>query len=199
MHESFLQRRSEGPIGVLFLGDSIMELWGSNGKEVWAHYYAKLNAANFGISGDQTQHVLWRIDHGELDGIAPKVVVLMIGTNNLTRYPVEAVVKADTLIVQEIHEKLPNTKVLLLGIFPRGPDPKIHSTEFYRAKIKLVNAQLAKLDDGNKTRFLDIGNKFLNDDGTLPRPIMPDFLHPSAAGYQLWADAMAPLLNEMLK
>jgi beta-glucosidase len=199
MHEAFLQRRTQGPIGVLFLGDSITELWGSNGKEVWAHYYAKLNAANFGISGDQTQHVLWRIENGELDGISPKVVVLMIGTNNLTRYPTEVVVRADTLIVQKIHEKLPDTKVLLMGIFPRGPDPKIHSTSFYRVKINLVNAELAKLDDGKKTRFLDIGGKFLNDDGSLPRPIMPDFLHPSAAGYQLWADAMAPLLDEMLK
>jgi lysophospholipase L1-like esterase len=199
MHESFLQRRTQGPIDLLFLGDSITELWGSNGKEVWAHYYGKLNAANFGISGDQTQHVLWRIENGELDGISPKVVVLMIGTNNLTRYPADIIVKADKLIVQRIHEKLPNTKVLLLGIFPRGPDPKIHSTAFYRAKIKIVNAELATFEDGDKTRYLDIGDKFLNDDGSLPRPIMPDFLHPSAAGYQLWADAMAPLLNEMLK
>jgi lysophospholipase L1-like esterase len=199
MHESFLQRRTQGPIDLLFLGDSITEIWSSNGKEVWAHYYGKLNAANFGISGDQTQHVLWRIQNGELDGISPKVVVLMIGTNNLTRYPADVVIGADKLIVQRIHEKLPNTKVLLLGIFPRGPDPKIHSTAFYRAKIKIVNAGLAKLDDGDKTRYLDIGDKFLNDDGSLPRPIMPDFLHPSAAGYQLWADAMAPLLNEMMK
>ena len=161
---------------------------------------AKRNAANFGISGDQTQHVLWRIDNGELDGISPKVVVLMIGTNNLTRYPTEVItVKADKLIVQRIHEKLPNTKVLLLGIFPRGADPKAHGTAFYRAKTKVVNAGLATLDDGDKTRYLDIGNKFLNDDGSLPRPIMPDFLHPSAAGYIIWADAMAPLLNNMLK
>jgi lysophospholipase L1-like esterase len=199
MHESFLERHTQGPIDLLFLGDSITEIWSSNGKEVWAHYYGKLNAANFGISGDQTQHVLWRIQNGELDGISPKVVVLMIGTNNLTRYPAEVIVKADKLIVQRIHEKLPNTKVLLLGIFPRGADPNAHGTAFYRAKIKVVNAGLATLDDGDKTRYLDIGNKFLNDDGSLPRPIMPDFLHPSAAGYPIWADAMAPLLNSMLK
>ncbi len=199
MHESFLRRRTEGPIDLLFLGDSITEIWGSNGKEVWAKYYGKLNAANFGISGDQTQHVLWRIQNGELDGISPKVVVLMIGTNNLTRYPAAAIVRADKLIVERIHEKLPNTKVLLLGIFPRGADPKAHGTAFYRAKIKVVNAGLATLDDGDKTRYLDIGDKFLDADGSLPRAVMPDFLHPSAAGYQIWADSMAPLLNSMMK
>ncbi|MGD0388047.1 MAG: platelet-activating factor acetylhydrolase IB subunit [Tepidisphaeraceae bacterium] len=195
LHESFLLRRSQGPIGVLFLGDSITEGWSGRGKRVWDMYYSKLDAVNFGISGDRTQHVLWRIENGELDGISPKVVVLMIGTNNIIGYPAEDVLKADELIVQRIHEKLPDAKVLLLGIFPRGAsadDPR-------RAKIKTVNAGLATLDDGNKTRFLDIGSKFLNDDGSLPRPIMPDFLHPAAAGYQIWADAMAPLLDDMLK
>jgi lysophospholipase L1-like esterase len=194
LHESFLLRRTQGPIGVLFLGDSITEGWSGRGRRVWDQYYANLDAANFGISGDRTQHVLWRIENGELDGISPKVVVLMIGTNNIG-YPAEDILKADELIVHRIHEKLPDAKVLVLGIFPRGAsadDPR-------RAKIKTVNAGLATLDDGNKTRFLDIGSKFLNDDGSLPRPIMPDFLHPSAAGYQIWADAMASLLDEMLK
>jgi beta-glucosidase len=199
MHESFLLRRTQGPIGVLFLGDSITEGWSGRGKRVWDMYYANLDAANFGISGDRTQHVLWRIENGELDGISPKVVVLMIGTNNVIGYPAEDVLKADELIVQRIHEKLPDAKLLLLGIFPRGGDPKDPRVAVMRAKIKTVNQGLATLDDGNKTRFLDFGSKFLNDDGSLPRPIMPDFLHPSAAGYQVWADAMAPLLDEMLK
>jgi lysophospholipase L1-like esterase len=194
MHESFLLRRSQGPIGVLFLGDSITEGWSGRGKRVWDQYYGNMDAANFGIGGDKTQHVLWRIDNGELDGISPKVVVLLIGTNNIG-YPADDILKADELIVQRIHEKLPDSKVLVLGIFPRGAsadDPR-------RAKIKTVNVGLATLDDGSKTRFLDIGSKFLNDDGSLPRPIMPDFLHPSPAGYLIWADAMAPLLDEMSK
>jgi len=198
MHESFLLRRTQSPIGVLFLGDSITEGWSGRGKRVWDMYYSNLDAANFGIGGDKTQHVLWRIENGELDGISPKVVVLLIGTNNIG-YPAEDILKADELIVQRIHEKLPNSKLLILGIFPRGDNPKAPSVAEMRAKIKTVNAGLATLDDGDKTCFLDIGSKFLNDDGSLPRPIMPDFLHPTAAGYQIWADAMVPLLDKMLK
>jgi len=198
LHEQFLKRGKEGKIGVLFLGDSITEGWGGRGKDVWEQRYAKYDAANFGIGGDQTQHVLWRIEHGELDGISPKVVVLMIGTNNIG-YPAEDIIKGDRKIVEEIHRKLPDTKLLLLGIFPRGADPKDAGVAGMREKIKTVNAALAKLDDGNKTRYLDIGDKFLDAQGNLPADIMPDFLHPNAKGYQIWADAMQPLLDEMTK
>jgi len=198
LHNSFLARRSEGPIGVLFLGDSITENWNGRGRSVWLQDYAPLNAANFGISGDQTQHVLWRIANGELDGINPKVVVLMIGTNNIPGYPREDVLRADELIVERIHEKLPNARVLVLGIFPRGRNPQDELTADMRGKIKFVNAGLAKLEDGDKTRFLDIGEKFLQADGTLPPQIMPDGLHPNAGGYQVWADAMNELLGDMM-
>jgi len=194
MHESFLKRGKDGKIGVLFLGDSITEGWAGKGKDVWTKTYGALDPANVGIGGDQTQHVLWRIDNGELDGISPRVVVLMIGTNNIG-YPAEDIARADTKIVEEIHQKLPDTKLLLLGIFPRAAaasDPR-------RAKIKAVNAELAKLDDGSKTRYLDIGDKFLSPDGSLSKDIMPDYLHPNAKGYQIWADAMQPLLDEMMK
>jgi lysophospholipase L1-like esterase len=197
LHNAFLARRSEGPIGVLFLGDSITEGWSGGGKSVWEKYYAPLNAANFGIGGDQTQHVLWRIANGELDGINPKVLVLLIGTNNIG-YPQEDILRADELIVQRIHEKLPNTKVLVLGIFPRGRDPIDPNVAVMRAKIKFVNDGLAKLDDGEKTRFLDIGDKFLSADGTISPRIMPDALHPNRAGYQIWADAMNELLGDMM-
>ena len=194
MHESFLKRAKAGEIGVLFLGDSITQGWSGNGKEVWAKTYSNYDPANFGIGGDQTQHVLWRMDNGELDGISPKVVVLMIGTNNIG-YRAEDIVRADTKIVRELHQKLPDTKVLLLGIFPRA-----HlSTDVARAKIKIVNGELAKLDDGKSTRYLDIGDKFLDQDGMLNKDIMPDFLHPNAKGYQIWADAMQSLLDEMMK
>ncbi len=194
MHESFLKRGKEGKIGVLFLGDSITQGWSGKGKDVWDKTYTAYDAANFGIGGDRTQHVLWRIDNGELDGINPKVVVLMIGTNNIS-YPAEEIAKADIKIISEIHQKLPQTKVLVLGIFPRenlASNPR-------RAKIKEVNEALAKLDDGKLTRYLDIGSKFLTDDGTLTKEIMPDYLHPNAKGYQIWADAMQPLLDEMMK
>ncbi|MGD0463879.1 MAG: GDSL-type esterase/lipase family protein [Tepidisphaeraceae bacterium] len=196
-HEEFLQRRSQGKIGVLFLGDSITEGWNWWGKTVWPKYYPQLDAANFGIGGDQTQHVLWRIENGELDGISPKVVVLLIGTNNIG-YPADEILKADEKIVQEIREKLPQTKLLIMGIFPRA-DKRAGSPPLMQAKIKKVNQGLATLDDGDKTRFLDIGEKFLDADGNIPREIMADSLHPTTKGYQIWADAMNPLLNEMLR
>ncbi len=196
-HEEFLARRTAGPIGVLFLGDSITEGWGGGGKAVWEKNYAPLDAANFGIGGDKTQHVLWRIDNGELDGISPKLVVLLIGTNNIG-YPAEEILKADDKIVQEIHDKLPQSKLLILGIFPRA-DKRAGSPVLMQAKIKEVNKGLATLDDGSKTRFLDVSNIFLDADGNIPKDIMKDQLHPTAKGYQIWADAMNPLLKEMLK
>lgn len=198
MHEQFLKRGKDGPIGVLFLGDSITEGWAGRGKEVWASQYTKYQPANFGIGGDRTQHVIWRIENGELDGIHPKVLVLMIGTNNIG-YPAADILKGDKKIIEEIHQKLPDTKLLLLAIFPRGMDPKMANVATMREKIKTVNAELAKLDDGSKTRYLDLGPKFLDAEGVLPADIMPDFLHPNAKGYQIWADAMQPLLDEMMK
>ena len=191
-HENFLKRGKE-PIGILFLGDSITAGWGK-AKPVWDEHYGAYQPANFGIGGDQTQHVLWRIANGELDGIHPKVLVLMIGTNNIS-YPVEDIIKGDLKIVEQIHAKLPETKLLLLGIFPRGAAANNPA----RAKIKAVNEALAKLEDGKTTRYLDIGDKFLDASGNITKEIMPDALHPSPAGYKIWADATQPLLDEMLK
>ena len=158
----------------------------------------KYQPANFGIGGDRTQHVLWRIQQGELDGIKPKVVVLMIGTNN-SPYSAPQIARADFEIVSEIHRKLPDTKVLLLGIFPRGDDPSKQNVAALRAKLKSVNAALARLDDGKRTRYVEIWDPFLQPDGILGKDIMPDALHPNAKGYQIWADTMQPLLDEMMK
>lgn len=205
-HEAFLARAKEGPIGLLFLGDSITEGWGK-ATHVWEHYYSQYQPANFGIGGDQTQHVIWRIENGELNGIHPKVVVLMLGTNNTGAHNAEEIAAADRKIVELIKAKIPETKVLLLGIFPRGArkdkqgviTPEA-ATEADRrlAIIKAANLELAKLDDGKTVRYLDIGDQFLGQDGKIPFTLMPDQLHPNAAGYQLWADAMQKLLTEML-
>jgi beta-glucosidase len=207
MHESFLARRTAGPIGVLFLGDSITEGW-TKAPHIWAHYYGKMDAANFGIGGDQTQHVVWRIENGELDGIHPKVTVLMLGTNNSAYHTAEEIFAADKKIVDLIRTKT-GSKVLLLAIFPRdaGKDRQTGQiTERTRADaakrvpvINATNAMLAKLDDGQNVRYLDIGKQFLGQDGKIPFTIMPDQLHPTAAGYQLWAEAMQPLLTEMMQ
>jgi lysophospholipase L1-like esterase len=198
-HDSFLKRGKSGQIGLLFIGDSITAAWPYWGKAVWKKYYGAYNAADFGFGGDRTQNVLWRIDNGELDGISPAVVVLLIGTNNHSATDV-GLVPAIKKIVDEIHGKLPNTKVLLLGIFPRGNDPQNPPDNArIRAAIINVNKALAAFDDGKKTRFLDIGSKFLDPSGAISKNIMADGLHPTAAGYQIWADAMQPLLDEMLK
>jgi beta-glucosidase len=196
-HEKFLARIQQGPVGLLFLGDSIMDAWPGRGKESWAKY-APCQPADFGISGDRTEHVLWRITHGELDGIQPKVTVIMIGTNNVGHFKDEkpewaaAGVKK---IVETVHEKLPGTKVLLLGVFPRGAK----SSDLLRQKVEAINGIIAKLDDGRKTRYLDIAKVFLEANGDLPKAIMPDALHPNAKGYDLWYDAMQPTLEKMLR
>jgi lysophospholipase L1-like esterase len=201
-HDRFVQEAQNGGIDILFMGDSITDYWRSRGSNVWSQYYAPRHAADFGISADRTQHVLWRMDHGELDGIHPKVVVLMIGTNNTgkesdqktPRNTVSEVAEGVQAVVNDIRARLPDSKILLLAIFPRGTldDPQ-------RAQVALINTLIAKLDDGRMVKFLDISPKFLEFDGTLPRSIMPDLLHPNAQGYQIWADAMEPTLDEMLK
>jgi lysophospholipase L1-like esterase len=197
MHERFLERKKQGPIGLLFIGDSITEGW-ANAPDVWHAHYDRYQPANFGISGDQTQHVLWRIEHGELDGLNPKVVVLMIGTNNWA-YPREQMRDGVLKVVSEIHDRLPNSRLLLLGIFPRGNDPLDERVIAWRAQIAFVNEALAKLDDGDKTRYLDLGPKFLQPNGVLPLSVFPDGLHPSVEGYRLWADGMQPLLDQMMQ
>lgn len=207
LHESFLQRGKEGPIGLLFLGDSITEGW-RGAPHIWEHYYGKHQPANFGIGGDQTHHVIWRIENGELDGISPKVVVLMLGTNNAGQHTGEQIAAANTKIVELIRAKIPGVKVLLLAIFPRDArrtptglitEAAVTDAGKRMGAIERANAILAKLDDGVNVRFLNIGAQFLGKDGRIPWTIMPDQLHLSPAGYQLWADAMKPLLEEMLK
>jgi len=194
-HEQFMARIKEGPVGLLFLGDSITDGWRGGGRQTWEKL-AKYQPANFGISGDRTEHVLWRLTHGELDGIQPKVAVVMIGTNNVGHFADErpewaaAGVKK---IVETIREKLPQTKVLLLAVFPR--DAKDSPA---RKKVDALNEIIAKFDDGQKTRYLDINKVFLDSTGEIPREIMPDRLHPNAKGYELWYEAMRPTLEEMM-
>jgi len=194
-HNGFVARAKEGAVDLLFIGDSITDGWRGNGKEVWAQRYEPLKAANFGIGGDKTEHVLWRLQNGELDGITPKVAVIMIGTNNAGRDSAAQIADGVTAIVHEVRQHLPATKILLLAVFPRGEKPDFPA----RAKITEINRIIATLDDGRHVFFLDIGGRFLQPDGILPASIMPDFLHPNQAGYVIWADAMADKLAELLK
>jgi lysophospholipase L1-like esterase len=194
-HEKFVKIAQEGMAELVFLGDSITAGWASK-KEIWDKAFGDFKPANFGIGGDRTQHVLWRIQNGELDKIRPKAIVLMIGTNNSGTDPAEGIAQGITKIVETIRVKQPQAKILLLAVFPRGekasPNPG-------RDKLNQVNAMIAKLDDGKNIHYLDIGAKFLQPDGSISKDIMPDFLHLSPAGYQIWADAIRPKLAELMK
>jgi len=162
-HESFLARGKAGPIGLLFVGDSITAGWaGKDRTHIWEAYYGKDLPANFGIGGDQTQHVIWRIENRELDGITPKVTVLMLGTNNTGGNTAAEIAAADKKIVEMIRAKIPGTKVLLLAVFPRGAKKEKDGTILEKTiadaakrmdTINAVNADLAKLDDGKTSAF----------------------------------------------
>jgi lysophospholipase L1-like esterase len=195
--KGFLSRAKSKDIQLVFLGDSITEFWQLKGKEVWEQNYAKYNAANFGVSSEKTEHTLGHLAGGVLDGPSkPKVVVVMIGTNNIGHHPAdkpEWAAAGVKKIVETVHRKLPQTKVLLLGVFPR--DRKDSPA---RKSVEAINAIISKFDDGKKTRYLDLGPKFLDDSGEIPTDIMPDGLHPEAKGYEIWAEAMRPLLDEMM-
>lgn len=194
-HQEFLDRGKEGPIGVLFLGDSITAGWD---RELFAERFGSYQPANFGISSDRTQHVLWRIANGELDNIHPKVVILLIGTNNLRQPPAD-VARGVGAVTKAIREKLPGTHVLVLGIFPRGKDPADTAVAGQRRRVKEINSVVATLADGTHVHFLDIGDRFLSEDGLLSESVSFDGVHLTPAGYLIWADAMQPKLDELLK
>lgn len=196
-HKSFNQKAAESGENaqVVFIGDSITHGWEGAGKEVWAKYYAHRNALNLGIGGDRTQHVLWRLDNGNLEGLKPKAAVVMIGTNNSNGedYTPAQIVDGVTAIVQRLRGKLPQTKVLLLGIFPRG-----ENFNPQRGKILQVNQVLRKLADEQHVFWIDFGHSFLQQDGLIPHTLMPDYLHLTQRGYEIWAEAIEPRLATVL-
>ncbi len=194
-HERFLKIAKEGTAELVFLGDSITAGWGRQ-TAIWDKAFGPYKPANFGIGGDRTQHVLWRITNGELDGIKPKAVVIMIGTNNSAQDPADDIAKGISKIVETVRAKQPQAKILLLAVFPRGA---VASPNPGRDKLNQVNQMISKLDDGKHIHYLDIGSKFLQPDGGISKEIMPDALHLSPAGYQIWADAISPKLAELMK
>ena len=192
-HNAMNDRVKQGNVDLIFIGDSITQGWEGEGKDVWQKYYAKRNAVNLGISGDQTQHVLWRLDNGNINGIAPKLAVIMIGTNNYKSNSVEEIGAGITAIVKKLREKLPQMKVLVLAIFPREEKPG--ETRDNLAKASQIASKTA---DNKMVFFSDIGAKFLDADGTLPKLVMPDALHPNAKGYEIWAGAIEPQIAELM-
>jgi lysophospholipase L1-like esterase len=194
-HQALNAQAAKGDIDLLFVGDSITMAWKSDGRGTWDERFAPRKAANFGLGGDKTEHVLWRLQNGNLEGIKPRVVVLLIGTNNVGRISSEDLAGGITAIVQEINTRLPEAKVLLMGLFPRGETPE-HP---HRIQVKEVNAMISKLDDGKRVFFTDIGSQMMLTDGNINREFLPDLLHLSGVGYKLWADSIQPKIDEFLK
>jgi lysophospholipase L1-like esterase len=176
---------------IIFDGDSIMNRWETTGKAIWSQRYAGI-AADFGIEGDHVENVLWRLDHDQVDGIDPKVVVLMIGTNNSGQNSAAQIADGIKLLVAEYEKRCPNAHIILMGIFPRGEKP----TDGGRRKVAAVNSIIKSLDDGQRVTFIDIGPQMIGPDGIISRDMMPDFVHPTASGYQIWTDAIQPVINK---
>ena len=190
-HQEILDRVQQGNVDIIFLGDSITHgwIWCQN---IWGQYFGT-NAVNMGFGGDGTQHALWRIENGEVDGISPDVAVVNIGHNNTPSGSPQQIGDAIKAICLDLREKLPDTEILLLGIFPaREPDDPIRET------ITQTNIIASEIAHCEMIHYLDIGDQFLLPDGSVDPALMSDLIHPTGAGYQVWAEAMAPLLAELM-
>jgi lysophospholipase L1-like esterase len=184
-------KKMNGEIDVALVGDSITARWGG---ESWKKHWGSYRAVNMGIGGDRTQNVLWRLENGELDGYKAKLFVVMIGTNNTDKKTDPADIAAGIkAIINLIKTKHPESKILLLGIFPRGEKP-----DAGREKIKAVNQLISQLHDGTVVHYMDIGEKFLQPDGTISKAVMKDFLHLGSKGYDIWAEAIGGKVKELL-
>jgi len=186
LHTSFNAIAKEGKAKVVFLGDSITEHWAYAGKPVWEKHFA--GCANFGIGGDRTEHILWRIDHGNFDGLKPNLIVLLIGTNNTghRQDPATETAAGVRAILDRLRTKCPDATILMMAVFPRGEK----ADDSLRAINTQLNALLQPMADGTKIIYKDIGSKFLDANGNAKKDLMPDFLHLSEAGYTLWAEAI---------
>jgi lysophospholipase L1-like esterase len=194
-HDEFSELAKKGGIELLFVGDSITHGWESSGKQAFAKNFASYKVANFGIGGDRTEHILYRLQNGELEGIAPKLIVLLIGTNNnAVGHKPEDTAQGIRAILDTIKSKSAQSKVLLLGILPRG------DAENKRQANEATNAVISKFDDGGKTvQFLDISKAFLTPDGKLnAEDYSNDQLHLSAKGYEAFAAAIAPEFKKLM-
>ncbi|HEY3755851.1 MAG TPA: GDSL-type esterase/lipase family protein [Opitutaceae bacterium] len=203
-HRRFVeQARQEPGTDLLFVGDSITDFWRNRGAAQWSKFWGGYQAANLGISGDRTEHVLWRLQNGEVDGLHPKVIVLMIGTNNIglehdgfsSRGTPEDAAGGVKAVVAELRRRCPAAKILLLGVFPRA-----HASDNpMRADVAAINRTISALDDQQHVFYRDIGPKFLEADGTISSEIMPDFLHPSPRGYEIWGGAIADEVRSLMQ
>ena len=187
-HATYLEQTKNKQIELCLLGDSITQGWPG---PLFQKYFGKYKAVNFGVGGDRCENVLWRLENGELKGTSPKVIVLLIGTNNSGFNTGDEIALGVSTVVKTLRTNFPNTKILLLGIFPKkepGSD-----TKFAEA-----NAIIAKLDDGKSVRFLTVGSKFVDEEGKIKDGMLSDAVHLTGKAYEIWGDSMAPLLTEMM-
>ena len=199
------ERMAQGDVDLLWVGDSITHFWEGKGKEVWDKYYSERKAMNFAISGDRTGHVLWRMENSPMDKISPKMTVVMIGTNNIGHKkdngemhstPAQTV-EGIQMIVDRLKGFYPETKILLLEVFPRGnkaDDPLRQAVNEINKGLEAIYANGAV----ENVQLYSINDLFLTKDGELPKEIMPDFLHPSQEGYEIWAKAIEPMIADGL-
>ncbi len=199
-HEELNRRLEAGAVDVAFIGDSIThfwepsQFWEDHGQSVWEEYFGDFKAVNLGVSGDQTGHLLWRVENSDWAAAAPKVAVIMIGTNNLSSAHTPAEIAAgNEIVVKRLRELSPTTRILLLGVFPREERPGE-----LRAVLKETNRLLAQRPWGEMVEFMDLWDDFLDQEGRISPQVMPDFLHLGAEGYVIWAQAVDDKLDEML-
>ncbi|NBV22992.1 MAG: hypothetical protein EBS05_13875 [Proteobacteria bacterium] len=199
-HAAVTKIATDRQASLVFIGDSITQMFGGEphdrgqpGKEVWDKYYGKRSVANLGFGYDYLENTLWRLRHGELDGAKAKVIVMHIGTNNAGKNTPEDIATGVRALLDEIQQRQPQAHVILMAIFPRGSKP-----DAMRAKVDTTNKLLAQFATPGKVTFLDIGAKFLQPDGTIAREIMGDYLHPTGKGYEIWAEAIEPLVVKLL-
>jgi len=192
-HAGFVVRAKAGDIDILLLGDSITHRWP---EDLWDKAFPPHKAGRFGIEGEQVQNLSWRLQNGELEGLKPKAVVFLIGTNNVPReYRAADIADTVSAMVEFVQAKSPSTKVLVLGVLPRNEKP----TNIMRDRITLLNEKLAKLDNGDSVRFLDLTDDVTTADGTITREAMPDFLHPSRSTYEVMMKKISPKISELIK
>lgn len=182
-------------IKIIFDGDSITDSWENKGRAVWQSRLMKYHPFDFAMSGDRTQHVLFRLAEGQARGLDPKLIVLLIGTNNIPIDKPEQIADGVAAIIKVYRERCPNAVILLQGIFPRSETPDAPN----RVKIKETNALLTKLADGTKVVYVDFGDKFLEPDGRISSTVLYDYLHPTPKGYTIWADALQPFIDKYVQ
>jgi (4-O-methyl)-D-glucuronate---lignin esterase len=202
-HAQLLEKTKRGRIDVYFVGDSIVRRWGAlDYPELLAHWRTNFfgwNAANFGWGADRTQNILWRLENGELDGVNPKVIVLLAGTNNVGTHPgderdVAAIARGIKAIIDVCQRRASNATIVLTAIFPRNDNPAVMPT------IDRINKTIAGFADGRRIRFLTINDRLADSEGRLFEGVLNerDKLHPTVKGYQIWADALKPIFLELL-